>query len=150
MRLVPDLFDGEQVTTACAWTTRPKFLVFGSENDKPVCVVQFGREEELKRVHEILCKLYSRLSNLVAEPLVCMPWQDGTWVQIQAGLAGMPWFRLASTFRFPGDWTNLRCRSLAVLERLHVAVQEVSEWTHEVSPAQQLLDQSTLYAERGG
>lgn len=149
-RLVPGLFKGQRVSTACVRTTRPKFLVFGRESDKPVCVVQFGPEEELKRVHEILCRLHSRLPNVVADSLVCMPWKNGSWVQIQTGLPGMPWFRLTGAYRSRGAWAELRSRALAVLARVHAAVQEVPEWAKQVCPAEELQEQAALYVERDG
>jgi hypothetical protein len=149
LQLVPQLFRGSPVSVACVRTTRPKFLVFGADGRRPACVVQFGPRHELERVHEIMGCLHARLPEMVAEPLVCQRWRDGTYVQIQTGLPGIPWFRLAHSFRSAGAWTELRERALAALRRLQAAVQAVPEWSASVNPVGELQSQVSLCTERG-
>jgi phosphotransferase family enzyme len=148
-RLVPHLFRGSSVSVACVRTTRPTFLVFGADELRPACIIQFGPKQEMERAHNILGRLHGLLPGMVAEPLVCQPWRERTYVSVQAGLPGIPWFRLANKFRSAGAWAELRGRAVAVLRRLHAAVREVPEWSARVNLAKELRGQVTLCAERG-
>jgi hypothetical protein len=136
--LIPGHFDERTISVACVRTTQPKYLVFGPDAGRPTWVVQFGSRDELERIHGILSRLHRMLPDVVAEPLLCAPWRDGKYVQIQSGLAGMPWFRLAARFHSRDEWVPLRGRALETLASLHSAVREVPEWSGSIRPGEEL------------
>jgi hypothetical protein len=111
--------------------------------------VQFGPQDELLRVHDILRRLHEHLPELVAKPLACQPWNGDTFVQIQSGLPGLPWFRLANQFRSRAAWAGLRARAADVLARLHAVVRRVPEWSARLNPALELRRQSGVCVQRG-
>jgi hypothetical protein len=137
-RLVPGLFRDEPVSVACVSTTRPKYLVFGTDRERPTLVVQSGPRHEMERVHAILTRLHALIPDVVAEPLACVPVAGNECVQVQSGLPGVPWFRLSNLLRSPVDWVRMRERALTALERLHAAVRQVPEWTGSTHPGKEL------------
>jgi hypothetical protein len=127
-QLVPGLLQRGDASVACVCTTRPKYLVFNGQARQPACVVEFGPAERLMRVDGILSELHPRFPGGVARPLCCTPWRAGTYVQIQEGLAGMPWFRLSDALASAADWRAMIDRAVAAMLRLHAATREVPAW----------------------
>lgn len=148
-RLLPGLRDRGPLSIACVRTTRPKYLVFGARGDHPTCVAQFGPGDEMEWVHSVLTRLRRELPDLVARPLACAAWQGDTWVQIQSGLPGMPWFRLVEKTRSRREWASLGKRARAALERFHGAVRRVPSWSVPVHPGEQLRQQARSCVEHG-
>jgi hypothetical protein len=147
--LLPGLLRTGSVHIVCVRTTRAKFLVFDSDPARPACVVQFGPGEELGRLHGILSRLHGKLPEAVPESLVCRPWRGGEFVHIQAGLAGMPWFRLRESLGSPKDWDRLRERACEVISRFHGAVRDFPEWCCRVRPGEELRRQAVICRDRG-
>jgi aminoglycoside phosphotransferase len=141
-RLLPGLFRDDPVSVACVWTTQPKYLVFGADRDRPVCVVQVGPRAETERVQAILTRLHALIPDVVAEPLACVPVAGNECVLVQSGLPGVPWFRLSNLLRSPVEWVRMGERALVTLERLHAAVREVPEWTGSTHPGKELRRQA--------
>ena len=141
--LVPGRLDGGPVSVACVRATRPKYLVFGVDSDRPNCVVQFGPPDAMEREHHALLRLHPVLPDLVAAPLALNAWSDGLFVQVQSGLPGSPWFRLRDRVRSAGAWNSLGQRAFAGLNRLHDAVRSVPEWMVIVRPGEELRRQWT-------
>lgn len=135
--VAPGLVPAGGASVACIQTTRPKYLVFGSSDTRPICVVQFGPETELRRLHSILERLEPRYRGHVPRPIVCGPWQ-GTWVQIQSGLGGVPWFKVRQDCTSVVGWLNLEQRALASLRGLQDAVRQVGEYAATITPADEL------------
>jgi hypothetical protein len=147
--LVPGLLDGGPVSVACVRATRPKYLVFGEDTDRPTCVVQFGPLEALEREHHVLSRLHPILPDLVAAPLALSAWSGSLFVQVQSGLPGSPWFRLADRVRSARAWKSLGLRALAALERLHEAVRVVPEWVGTIQPGEELRRQAAACRSNG-
>lgn len=142
--LVPGLVDGARLSVACVRTTQPKFLVFTGDANRPACVVQFGLQRELERTQSILSVLHKALPDMVAAPLACAAWRGDLYVQIQAGLPGMPWFRLADRVRSAQAWKSLGQRALAALRQFQDAVRGVPEWTGTLRPGLELRRQALV------
>jgi hypothetical protein len=142
--LVPGLLDEGRSSVACVRTTRPKYLVFGGGADRPTCVVQFGPAEAMEREHHVLSLLRPVLPDMVAAPLACAAWHGNLWVQVQSGLLGLPWFRLADRVRSARAWNCLGRRALATLARFHEAVRGVPEWAGTVRPGSELRRQAMV------
>jgi hypothetical protein len=140
--LVPGLLDGGPVSVACVRTTRPKYLVFGVDVDRPTCVVQFGPAEAVEREHQALARLHPTLPDLVAAPLACTEWREAVFVQVQSGLPGSPWFRLTDRVRSARGWSCLAQQALKALSRFHDAVRGVPEWAETVRPGEELRRQA--------
>lgn len=147
--VAPGLLPGGAISVACVRTTRPQYLVFGADARRPLWVVQEGPSESLRRTHEVLIRLHRELPDLVAEPIACVPWRDGRSIQIQAGLPGDPWFRLADRLRSRAEWDRLRERAAEALDRLHSAVANVAGWTGPLRPSVELERVAALCEERG-
>jgi hypothetical protein len=147
--LVPGLLASDHVSVACVRTTRPKYLVFGVDADRPACVVQFGPAEAMEREDHILSRLHPALPDLVAAPLACAAWRGGLSVQVQSGLPGLPWFRLASRVGSAREWSSLGRRALAALSRFHDAVRGVAEWSGMVQPGMELRRQAIVCQRHG-
>jgi len=142
--LVPGLVRREDASVACVCTTRPKYLVFDRHASQPSCVVEFGPAERLTRVDSILSELHPRFPNGVARPICCTSWHNGTYVQIQEGLAGMPWFRLSDRLATAADWKAMLDRAVTAMLRLHAATREVPTWTGPVLAGAELRRQAAL------
>jgi len=147
--LVPGLLDGGVVSVACVRTTRPKYLVFGVDGDRPICVVQFGPADAMEREHHALSRLHRVLPDLVARPLALSAWSGSLSVQVQSGLSGMPWFRLAGRIRSARAWGALGQRAGTALVRFHGAVHGVPEWTGTVQPGEELRRQAAACQSHG-
>ena len=143
-QLAPGLVQRKNASVACVCTTRPKFLVFNHRSQQPACVVEFGPRERLIRVDGILSELHPRFPKGVARPIVCRSWQNGTYVQIQEGLAGMPWFRLSDRLSTPEEWKAMLDRAVAAMLRLHAATRDVPTWCGSVLAGAELRRQSAL------
>jgi hypothetical protein len=142
-QLVPGLLGGD-ASVACVCTTRPKYLVFNEKARQPACVVEFGPAERLVRVDSILTALHPRFPGGIARPLVCTSWRNGTYVQIQEGLAGMPWFRLSDGLASAADWRRVIDRAVTAMLRLHAATREVPAWSDRVLAGAELRRQAIL------
>jgi hypothetical protein len=143
-QLVPGLVQPEHASVACVCTTRPKYLVFNRRSRQPACVVEFGPAERLVRVDGILSELHPRFPSGVARPLVCTSWQNGTYVQIQEGLGGMPWFRLSDGLSSANDWRAMLDRAVKAMLRLHAATRDVRMWSGPVLAGAELRRQAAL------
>jgi len=143
-QLVPGLLNGGDASVACVCTTRPKYLVFNEKARQPACVVEFGPAERLVRVDGILTELHPRFPGGIARPLVCTSWRNGTYVQIQEGLAGMPWFRLSDGLTSAADWRTVIDRAVTAMLRLHAATREVPAWSERVLAGAELRRQAAL------
>ena len=69
------------------------------------------------RVDGILSELHPRFPSGVARPIVCTSWHNGTYVQIQEGLGGMPWFRLSDGLSSSNDWKAMLERAVKAMLR---------------------------------
>jgi hypothetical protein len=143
-QLVPGLLQRGDASVACVCTTRPKYLVFNKKAQQPACVVEFGPADRLVRVDGILSTLHPRFPGGVARPLCCTSWRNGTYVQIQQGLAGMPWFRLSDQLRSAADWRAMIDRAVAAMLRLHAATRDVPAWSAAVLAGAELRRQAAL------
>ena len=141
-RLVPDLLSGPQPSVACVCTTSPKYLVFDRNPSQPACVVEFADVARVSRVQQILTTLGGQMADAVAASLCCTRWQDDTYVHIQSGLPGIPWFRVADTLATRSDWERFIDRAVALMIRLHEATRRVSEWKQVVRPGAELRRQT--------
>jgi aminoglycoside phosphotransferase len=146
--LAPALFPRQPPGVIRIETTRPTFLLFASDWRQPACVAQIGSREQLERLHAILTTLHSRVPDLVPASIACVPWHAGQYLHLQAGLPGVPWFRLRARLRTAEEWTQLQVRAGQALERLHAAAAESQEWRSHVRPADELLRQITLLTDR--
>ena len=142
--LVPGLLKRGDASVALVCTTRPKYLVFNKQARQPACVVEFGPAERLVRVDGILSELHPRFPGGIARPLCCTSWRNGTYVQIQEGLAGMPWFRLSDGLASPADWRAMLDRAVAAMLRLHGATRDVPAWSGRVLAGVELRRQARL------
>jgi phosphotransferase family enzyme len=143
-QLVPGLVQRDNASVACVCTTRPKYLVFNRKSKQPACVVEFGPAERLVRVDGILSELHPRFPNGVARPICCTSWHNGTYVQIQEGLAGMPWFRLSDRLATAADWQAMLDRAVKAMLRLHAATRDVAAWSGSVPAGAELRRQASL------
>jgi hypothetical protein len=149
-RLLPGLLEGARPSVACVCTTRPKYLVFDDDATRPACVVEFGDELRLTRTDQILSTLQSGMPlGSVPVSLCCTEWQNGTYVHIQEGLAGVPWFRLTDGLETPAAWEAFLGRAVAVMDRLHAATRAVPAWTGTVNVAAELRRQATTCRRNG-
>jgi hypothetical protein len=148
-RLVPGLLHGDRRSVACVCTTRPKFLVFDDDATHPKCVVEFGDRDRLTRTDRILSELGSRMAAIVPASLFCGPIHNGTVVHIQAGLPGVPWFRVSDGVATPQAWRTLLARAVATMVRLHEATREVPAWNGTVNIGCGLDRQATLCSRNG-
>jgi hypothetical protein len=149
-QLVPGLLQRGDASVACVCTTRPKYLVFNGKARQPACVVEFGPAERLMRVDGILSELHPRFPGGVARPLCCTPWRAGTYVQIQEGLAGMPWFRLSDGLTSAADWRAMIDRAVASMLRLHAATRDVPAWSGPVLAGAELRRQARVCSRDAG
>lgn len=147
--LLPHRFPPGAAHVACVRTTRPKFLVFAASHIQPEYVVQFGPAEDSTRLHSILTRLHRRLPDIVPESLVCQPWRGQEFIHVQAGLPGVPWFRLRERIGGSGAWGRLRERVSQALASLHTAVRDCPEWSLRSRPAEELLQQAALCQDHG-
>jgi hypothetical protein len=148
-QLLPGLLQRGDASVACVCTTRPKYLVFNEQARQPACVVEFGPPERLLRVDGILSALHARFPDGVARPLCCTSWRNGTYVQIQEGLAGMPWFRLSDGLTSAAAWRAMIDRAAAAMLRLHAATRDVPEWSGRVLAGEELRRQAALCSRDG-
>jgi len=97
--VAPGLLSRRRASVACIATTRRKYLVFdGGMPAQPRCVVEYGDAERLLRTAHVLRTLSARLPGVVPAVVSCGPREDGSYVLIQEGLGGVPWFRVADTY----------------------------------------------------
>jgi hypothetical protein len=136
--LVPEARAIESMSVACVHTTCPKYLVFEADDSRPAFVVQFGPKDQLERTHRTLARVHACVGDIVPQPLVCAPAGMDEYVQIQTGLPGLPWFRVADRCRSRADWLDLLHRGLDALGRLRAAIAAVPEWTGTVHPGHEL------------
>src|SRR5262245_2476094 len=147
--LLPDLLTSANPSVASVCTTRPKYLVFDGDPSQPACVVEFGEPDRLVRIDRILRALRGRMSSGIPESLCCAEWRTGTYVHVQEGLAGAPWFRVSEGIVSEAQWRRLLDRSVDAMRRLHVATRRLDAWTGRVDVAEELDRQVTLCRSRG-
>lgn len=148
--LVPNLIKGsESISVICIRTTRPKYLVFGEDSDRPALIAQFGDKEALERLHMILSRLHSKVPNLVAEPILLSPWRDNTYLHLQTGLPGTPWFQLTGRYRSREEWAQITFLAHDALERLHVSISSFPDWLERIRPGEELRSQMNICRESG-
>jgi hypothetical protein len=149
-RLVPGLLLHTQPSVACVCTTQPKYLVFDGDPARPACIVEYGDEVRLTRTGHILTTLRARMPpGGVAHSLCCTSLPDGTFVHIQAGLPGVPWFRLADTLTTTAAWEELLARAVTAMGHLHAAVRDVPAWIGTVDLSAELGRQEALCRRHG-
>lgn len=139
--VAPGLLTHSTVSVAYIRTSHPKFLIFEADSEKPTCVVEFGPESELRRVHDTLVQLHHRLPNAIPRSLVCAAWRKGVHVHIQEGLPGVPWFRVADHCQSRHDWNELIRRAVETMARFHSALADVPRWTRQVNVHRELRQQ---------
>ena len=143
-QLLPGLLQSSRPTVACIRTTWPKYLIFDTNAMRPACVVDFGAACRLLCVHQILSELHHRMPGGVPRSLCYSPWQGSTYVHIQEGLPGVPWFRVADEITTAADWRCLLDRAITAMLRLHAAIGEVPTWGERVSVRAELAQQVRL------
>jgi hypothetical protein len=148
-QLAPGLLTSSHPSVAWIRTTRAKYLVFDADATRPVCVVEFGDAERLRRVHAILLELHRRCPGDVPRPLASAPWVAGTAVHIQEGLPGVPWFRLADSLPSADAWRSLLDRAVAVMQRLDAAIIAVPAWVGTVDVREALAEQVRVSRRHG-
>jgi hypothetical protein len=149
-QLVPGLLLHTRPSVACVCTTRPKYLVFDGDPTRPACIVEFGDEARLTRNDHILSTLRSRMPpGGVSGSLCCTSLRDGTFVHIQEGLPGAPWFRLSDSLTTAGAWEELLGRAVTVMRHLHGAIRSVPAWTGTVDMGAELGRQEALCRRNG-
>jgi hypothetical protein len=142
--LVPGLLTHPSPSVVCVRTTHAKYLVFEADPLRPACVVEIGHPARLVRTHRILRELHRRVPDAVAQPLCCTEWRHGNWVQVQDGLPGLPWFRLADGLTTPAAWSSLLERALRAMRAMHAAIKDVPEWQGTVNASGELDEQMRL------
>jgi phosphotransferase family enzyme len=148
-QLLPGLLRSAHPSVASVCTTRPKYLVFDSDPTRPACVVEFGEPERLLRIDRILRALRVKMPSGIPASLCCAEWRDGTFVHVQEGLAGAPWFRVSEGITSEAQWRRLLDRSVDAMRRLHVATRRLDEWTGRVHVAEEIERQVALCRSRG-
>ena len=143
-RLAPGLFSEQPVSVVRIEMTREVFLLFGSDATQPACVAQIGASERLETLHAVLTILHDRVGRLVPWSIACVPWHEGQSLHVQAGLPGVPWFRLGDRVRTILDWAHLETRAGDALKQLHQAVAASPEWRCRVKPDAELRHQLEL------
>src|SRR5262249_59435421 len=81
------------------------------------------------RIDCILRALRVRMPSGIPESLCCREWRNGTYVLVQEGLAGAPWFRIAEGMASQAQWRRLLDRSVAPMRRLPVPPRRLAPWT---------------------
>src|SRR5205814_1966081 len=82
----------------------------------------FGERDRLVRTDRVLKELGSRINGTVPGSLFCGAVHNGTNVHIQAGLPGVPWFRVGDSLDTREAWRALLRRAMTAMLRLHDAV----------------------------
>jgi hypothetical protein len=149
-RLVPGLLLDPRPSIVCVCATRPKYLVFDGDPTRPACVVEFGDEARLTRTDRILSTLRAGMPpGSVPASLCCTEWREGTFVHIQEGLPGVPWFRLSDSLATPAEWDSLLVRAVTAMMHLHAATRAVPAWIGTVDAGAELGRQEALCHEHG-
>ena len=146
---LPERFAGKRLSVAAIYTTRPKYLVFGDDRERPLCVVDIGSADEARRRFAVLQRLFAIIPQLTAEPIGCLPYDGGDALLVQGGLAGIPWFALGRAFHTRGEWQTVIERSVEALRAFGAAVASVPGWSRVVAPGDELRRQLDLAAMRG-
>ncbi len=148
--LLPDLFpEGHALSIAKVQTTRSSYMAFSEDQPFPVCVVQFGSEEDLRALDGVLRSLHEAIPSLVPRPLACEQWSGDSWVRMQSGLPGFPWFSLRHRVRTLEGWVELRDRALATLHQFHAGVRTKPSWRRKISFGDELWRQLEVSRDQG-
>jgi hypothetical protein len=123
--------------------------VFDRDPDRPACIVEFGAADRLLRTDRILSEISARLPLSVPASLCCSPWRNSTYVHVQQGLGGVPWFRVADRTAGAGAWRSLLERAVTAMLDLHAATRHVAAWTGDLHAGAELRRQAEL-CERNG
>ena len=130
-------WDSKGLSVACISTTNPVYLVFNEQETHPALAVRIADSEEVCEAHRIIERLYTKVGDLVAEPIALTEIGEHK-VAIQKGLMGLPWFQLTRQYQTPAQWETLRNRSLAALIQLHTGIKAFSDWTTDCEPGTEL------------
>ena len=145
--VAPGLLSRRRASVACIATTRRKYLVFdGGMPAQPRCVVEYGDADRLLRTAHVLRTLSARLPGVVPAVVSCGPREDGSYVLIQEGLGGVPWFRVADTMKSAAAWRALLERTLETMNALHVAVRSEPSWLGSFTLASEVERQAEIAA----
>lgn len=147
--LLPGFLVSPHPSVASVCTTRPKYLVFDTDAAQPACVVEFGEPERLMRIDKILRALRVKMASGIPASLCCREWTNRTYVHVQEGLPGAPWFRVSEGIATEAQWRRLLERSVDAMRRLHVATRRLDAWTGRVQVAAELERQIALCRSRG-
>jgi hypothetical protein len=139
---------GARVSVAAIQTSQPKYLIFGDDSQRPLCVVQFGERAELERVYGVLRMLHPLLPDTVPAPFACEQWRGKVYVFVQGGLDGLPWFELQRRCQSSSEWLRLERCALAGLRELQNAVRAVTA-PLTLNPANELRDVLRRVLEQG-
>jgi hypothetical protein len=148
-QLLPGLLTSPRPSVASVCTTRPKYLVFDGDPTRPACVVEFGDRERLTRIDQVLRELGERMPSGIPASLCCRQWRGDTYVHVQEGLRGAPWFRMSEGLASAAQWRRLLERSVDAMRRLHVATRRLDAWTGRVQVSTELDRQIALCRARG-
>lgn len=111
--------------------TQPTFLVFVPGQVYPLYVIVAGPHDSLVRTHGLLEKLYAEMPGTFARPHGVCRYVNDTWLMIQSGLPGIPWFRMGEQLPRKSDWLNLRRRAVRQLNAFHEVVSQNPDWVDE-------------------
>ena len=123
------------------------FLAFRQGAREPEFVVTVSSEKEVRRLHDVLTRLYQTIPRLTAQSLAIGRLSDGRFVQIQSAFPGLPWVSLAGSLH-RDDRRRVYARALDVLRALHAAIDAIPAWHTQISPSAELrrqLDLCTQY-----
>ncbi len=119
---------GPAPSVVCIRTAEPKYLVFGRDTDAPAYVLQCGPRDALIRVHDITAALSEAMPGRLPEPLALVPGANGTWILVQRGLPGTPWFTLKHRVRTKAQWESIRDDAIDTLHALRQATRNERRW----------------------
>lgn len=128
-------------------TTSPTVLVFAAEQAHPAFVVKIDRPAWLERAHGLAARLHELLPDAVAKPYGVFPLAEGAALSIEAGLPGVPWFRLSDHLTTTAAWTAFRSRAVDRLREFQEAVEREASWTVPAARFDEILIQMAAGAQ---
>lgn len=145
------LLPGEltRYSVACISTTRPIYLVFGNEADKPMYVVRKLDDEHAFHTNQIHNQLYQLVGNQVPEP-VGVYVHAGERYDVQKGVKGSPWFQIKAKTRTAEARTHLEQRMRQTLNKFQAAVSaDTASLNTTLNPDEELQNAYTEYQNTG-
>jgi aminoglycoside phosphotransferase (APT) family kinase protein len=122
-------------------TTNPVYLVFDETRASPRWVVRAGCRDQLVHEHQTLEILHRIAPSLVSRSLHCGPWKGDSWIHVQTGLRGTPWFRLKDLLRTRNEWSVIQQAAATALRGLHDSIRQYPPWRVDVDLAAELSKQ---------